>query len=258
MPVTDFADLLAFVESRDSRMREALVGVPEAEIREIEREIGVVLPELYVAFLASMGQSAGGFHPFGTGREHRFHDLLVELAEEIADGEQPSRRYFRISINTDPSVIIACDDYLDLRRSDGRNAPVVMFEQGSDLRDEDVMDKHEGFFEHLTVRLFRHLELEKRESIANVAIPGLTQREAPSVIRQLIELGGRAGVQPVFEPFEDLICLSSDDTSLSGQWDAGLRLVSVDVASDSGSSFRVLVDQLLRQWPDAVVSMPRS
>ena len=106
--MTTWADLHAYILRIAPDLREAMVGVPEADIAACERDWQLELPSAYRSFLACMGAGAGHFSPF-PGQEWNFYTLLRDPPDEYRP-----RDYFRVAIENEPSLVVTMESYLDM------------------------------------------------------------------------------------------------------------------------------------------------
>src|SRR5262249_46740754 len=131
----------------------ALEGVTPDEIARVEREYQIRLPDSYRQFVLNMGANSAGFHLFGPTQNQRFPDV----AAQVPDESYPTQEYFKIARADDERMINAPDHFLDLRRSDGMDAPIVAFEADEEFTLENVRDYGFTFLEQADRRLFGHL-----------------------------------------------------------------------------------------------------
>jgi hypothetical protein len=124
-----------FINARDGFVAEC-EGVPLEHIRECERGLGIVFPQVYVDFLSSMGVSAGDYHPFGRRYDHGFHALLGCLE----DAEYPTRQYFLVAVDPDQDTEGTQEPYLDLGRAAHGDAPLVTMAYGMPFAPQYVRD----------------------------------------------------------------------------------------------------------------------
>lgn len=141
------SEFLAFIEKRQPHTAREIIGSSHTELDELQHSAPMTLPQNYVAFLRFMGSAHGGFRVFP---EHDY--LIQDLLNRPNEGEDWDRqRYFLIGFQDprqsreDPHSL-----FLDLKRSDGIDAPIVGFQPGPS---PTVMSIEHGIADFLIFRI---------------------------------------------------------------------------------------------------------
>jgi hypothetical protein len=246
--------LADFIRTEDPSFAASVQGVPLEEIERVERENGIRLPRSYRGFLQMMGRDSDGFDLFGPHRNHRFGDLV----ERLPARSYPGRSYFKIGLACDPSEISPPDYFLDLTRSDGLDAPIVMFEDDDELELEDfdpgrVRDTPFTFGEQATNRVFTFLVLDRSAETSRIIIGAQSREERRTVNSDVIALlrGMKFDAVLPADPLISTFRRGSLGVLVNVRED--LRCVAVNLGGEEGPPVKVVVDQVLGRYPDAAV-----
>ncbi len=246
--------LAAFIATADPAFAASLRGVAPEEIDRVERETGIRLPSAYRQFLQMMGRDSGGFRLFGQGQTHTFDELVADLPAE----SYPAASYFRIAFANDDAEISAPDHFLDLGRSDGDDAPIVMFEELPFFVPASVRERRFTFMEWATRQFFTYLVIGQA-AVRSIFVLGF-QDPADGVASrdEVIGVLGMMSFEPVLPILPRVACLrrAGDGALVELLKDGGG--ISVTLCGADRLGLDVAVDQLLMRFPAAVVSDPDS
>jgi hypothetical protein len=245
----DWNRLMEFVQGADSSVAAALVGVPPSAVQRAEATAGVRLPESYRGFLTRMGRDSGGLHLFGPGYSQSFDDLAAELPAET----YPGTSYFKIAVSIDESDISAPDYFLDLARSDGEDAPVVMFEDVGEFSHDVINDTGFTFGEQVTRRLFTMLVLDRAPEQATMVVGHLSREQRTSSHAAALALLQAMELVTVLPELPRVSCLHRDRLGAMVQAQAGGLSLVITVCHDERMSLEVALDQLRERFPAAAV-----
>lgn len=250
----DWDALTQFIRTEDPAFAASVQGVSREELEGVESARGIRLPRDYRRFLQLMGRDSDGFYLFGPHRNQRFDELLAQVSPRL----YPEQRYFKIAFAVEPSEISPSDYFLDLARSNGADAPIVMFQDDEDsgiddFKPEYVRETPFTFTEQATVRLFTFFVLDRAADRARFVMGAMSAESRGAAHDNAIELLGKMNFDPVLPsssavatfrrgPFGALVTVRED-----------LRCVTIDLGGDR-SGVKVVVDQLLLQFPAAAVS----
>lgn len=248
----DWNALSAFVRAEAPDFAASLQGVAPEAVERVEQESGVRLPLNYRQFVTTMGIEAAGFYLFGPGHSQKFNELAAELPAET----YPGHRYFKIAFPVDESAISPPDYFLDLSRSDGVDAAVVVFEDVGDFRPENVRDLDFTFGEQVARRLFTFLVLERALERATVVLGSLTRAQGEESKREILALLDRAGFSRVLPQLLRVGCLRRRDVyAMVDEHAEGLSVV-VSLGSQDAVALTALLDQLRDRFPQAAMRRP--
>jgi hypothetical protein len=244
--------LAAFISAEDPAFASLLRGVPHEELARVEEEFGLRLPLNYRQFVTTMGKDSAGLYLFGPSQNQTFDDLLIYLP----DDSYPAERYFRIAFPVDDSDISPPDYFLDLSRSDGVDAPVVMFEDTGSFKTEDVEETGFTFGEQVTRRVFTVLVLDRLPERATLVLA----RPSPELMKAtkgaVLTLLGTMGFVPVLPELERVSCLRRGRLGALVDERVNGLAVAISIGSDDAMSLEVVLDQLLERFPDGLVNRP--
>jgi hypothetical protein len=250
----DWDALTHFVGTEDPPFAASVQGVSREELDEVERARHIQLPRGYRRFLTMMGRDSDGFYLFGPHRNQKFDDLLAQVSPRL----YPQQRYFKIAFAVEPSEISPSDYFLDLARSDGADAPIVMFQDDEDsgiddFKPEYVRETPFTFTERATNRLFTFFVLDRAAHRSRVVIGAMSAANRRAANDNVVEILGKMNFEPVL-PSSRVV-----GTFRRGRFGAlvtvreDLRCVAIDLGGD-GPSLKVVVDQLSLRFPDAAIS----
>ena len=230
-----------FIKAQDPAFIAARQGVPLDDIKQCEAGCKIALPKSYVNFLQLMGQAGGKFRPFGATMEHNFYDLVEQLPAEDYPGDQ----FFKIAAETDSSLVAYYDLFLDLRRSDGEDAPLVTFEDGVELRPGAVNEVGLTFDESMMESVFTFFALHRRAKRAVVTVDSTQLRD------KTVGLLMHMGFQQVWSPLPRIACLRRDTFCALVKVGEDTRTLDVELGADDNKSLGIAVEQLLSSLPGA-------
>ena len=245
--------LARFVRERDAAFAASLRGTPAEEIASVETEHEIRLPGSYVDFLRLMGRDSGDFSLFGAAHTHSFDDLRSALP----DAYYPVREFFRIACPTEEADISALDYFLDLRRSDGSDSPIVMFQETDDFSVDRVKEQHFTFNEWMVRQLFTFLVLNRAEERSLVVVGCAGASEAAAMRDDMLTLLGKMKFQTSLDALQRVVCLQRGAAAALVSVLAGGLGVGVGLGSRDREELEVIVDQFLVRYPTAAVRDPR-
>jgi len=245
----DWPALIDFIRQRDPTFVSGLQGVPDLEIAALAADHGVTLPTGYAEFLRRMGLGSNGYTPFGATQDPGF----AAISERLDEGDEPTfTRFFPIAIETDDSLEALYDHHLDLHRSDGDDATLVLLEQGVPLEWQTPVETSETFGEHITASVFSQFALLHHAHQDTLAVGGKMQAgEGRTALQQTLTLLQRAGFNPVLLLTERVACLQSGPLSVLAQVNDVHESLTLRLGSDTSLAVKELADQLLAGLPGA-------
>jgi hypothetical protein len=248
----NWAALAAFMLAKDPAFAASVEGVSREDVAELERGLSIALPRGYVDFLTSMGRDSDGFYPFTPLQTHEFDELLEDL---------PPRNYradhlFKVSLASDPEEVSPLDYFLDLTRSDGDDAPLVMAGHDGTIRSDGILEIGLTFGEHITARLFTFLELHRRPENASVVVGGVERQQAQLRRNDAIQLLQRSKLTPALPPLPRVVCLTAPTLSALVSIDEYTRTLAIELGADDRSVLVAMVDGVLAGLPGATLLEP--
>ncbi|MFZ6184207.1 SMI1/KNR4 family protein [Nannocystis pusilla] len=127
-----FSPILAFLDARVPELRAELRGATPEDIDELAELCPRPLPRAYVEFLQAMGGSSGSFSALPVA-DCRAAELWPHLL--ATPPSYPADRFLKIGIDLGIGRDIRRDWFLDLRRGDPDDPPLVTFEDEGDPAD---------------------------------------------------------------------------------------------------------------------------
>lgn len=239
-----WADIAAFLASREPGLPRAVRPVPRDVVAVVERECGVTLPAMYVELLTTLGADAAGYHPFGPTQDHDFYRLVQQLPARY----YPGRDYFKVSrcIHAD---IEPEDHYLDLTRAAGDDTPLVTIARASSFSRDHVRDLESTLAEALTRNAYTTFEVERRPHRAWVFVSADTRADAHARRDLVAARLRRLGLAPPMPPLARVVCLG--DGARAAQIVVDEEVVVVDIAGADAVDVQRVVELLLDAVPDA-------
>jgi hypothetical protein len=237
-----------FINSKDPAFLSTVRGVPPEVIRDVGKSYEVTLPHAYVEFLEIMGEASGNFPPILPSQASGFAELLDELPAQL-----PGGRYFKVSSASDPEEISPSDFFLDLERSDGEDAPLVMFADGEPFVARSVIDSGFTFGEYITMRVFGFFELFRRAHCAAVLVFDVPPDQAVERVTQCVELLSTLKFAQVLPRQPRVACLARDGLGALIAYKAELTLVSIELCEDDAALLKATVEQAHRGIPGSRV-----
>jgi hypothetical protein len=136
-----------------------------------------------------MGDDSGTLHPFGETRTSAFSKLLADLPPR----GYPARRFFKVAIETDELADGWFNMYLDLARSNGDDAALVMFEAPLDSGESDLPAEPLSFLETVIEHIFLTVDVAPKDYSARIFVhgddPWRGMEIKREVVRRLIDGG---------------------------------------------------------------------
>jgi hypothetical protein len=226
--------------------------VSEGEIDAVQAQYKIALPSIYVDFLRTMGEDSGKLYPFGKTYSHTFSELVEELPPE----GYPPEHFFKVALALEEYNVDLIDIYLDLTRSDGDDAPLVMFETSLKPAPTHVNDYYLTFAERLVYRVFWQLDVSRRKFRADVLVRGKDASESSKVNQAAATVLTRAGFTAPLPDLRRVGCLTQGSASVLASISGTGRLVKFQVGGDARDALDVPVRELLAAFPGATSSEP--
>jgi hypothetical protein len=240
-------ELTQFVRREAPSFLTSVRGVAAKDIATVERQYRVRLPDVYRHFLLLMGADSGDFHLFGPTSGHRFADVVARIPEDAA----PVQQFFKIAYADDESMVSPPDHYLDLRRTDGVDAPVVRAEGGEDFNAADVEPSGFTFLEYVYRRLFGHLANARLPERALVTIP---VHQHPMTLTELVSLFEQMKFAAALQPLPRVAGLRREGAWALVDLDASDQDFAVSLWGRDRATIEAVADQLVTRFPGAVVA----
>lgn len=244
--------LMAFVQTEAPSFAASLEGVAQEDIVTVEDRYRVHLPESYRQFLLTLGMNSAGFYLFGPSHSHRFADVVAQMPE----ASYPVQEYFRVAYVTDSTMISPLDYFLDLKRSDGVDAPIVMFEGDEDEEfvAENVQEHGFTFLEQTYRRFFGHLaNLDLPERALLTILSAAPQRDTLSMTA-LVAVLNEMRFDPALPSLSRVSCLRRGGVWAVVDVHAAGRGLAISLWSKERSTLEAVTDQLSIRFPDARVT----
>lgn len=246
--LVNWSNIFAFIVEREPGFPAIIEGVSQEEIDTCQRELGIIFPAAYIQFITTMGADTGRYHPFGPKMDTNFYRLLRQVPNEDYD----VREYFPVALETNESRAPMCDFYLDLRRSDGEDAPLVLAENGSDwcrMSDEEIT-----LLERLTESTWPTFELPRYEANRVIYVHAEEVEGLETARKQALALLDRRGHSPTLPPQLRIDCMASETEASIVRIKEHLGLVRVVVAGHDEKELGRIVELFLDNVPNAAVS----
>lgn len=241
--------LMAFVAAEAPSFLRSISGVSADAIANAETVYRLRLPENYRRFLLLMGEDSNGFYLFGPGQVQTFADLVKRLPDE----SYPDR-FFRIASAADDTAVgVRIDHFLDLGRSDGVDAPIVMWGSDDEFDPNNVMEKGFTFLEQMYRRLFAHIADQRVPDRLLVAIPHRGDEQAASSLSSVITVLERMRFNMVISPLLRVACLRREGIWALVAVHLGGRGFALSLWSADQPTLEAVGDQLAIQFPNATV-----
>jgi len=223
----DWTTVLGYIGAMNPALAASFRGVPDHEIEACEAQFNVRLPSAYVGFLRVMGEDSGALRPFGRTQVHTFSEVVAQLPLE----DDPGDRFFMIAFDVDPMPIADLKTFLDLGRSDGRDAPLAVFEVGEGAP-VIVNDWDPTLGETLIRRIFSHVELDRRLHRASVFVHSASHDDGLQIKQACINLLLSLQFERVLPEEERVVCLRRGSTSALVLVEDKTHLVDLRLATD--------------------------
>jgi len=244
-----WADLFSFMTERDPAFEATTLGADRNDIETVEQEIGITLPYSYVDFITTIGADTGRYHPFGPEMDTNFYRLLRQVPTEDYD----VREYFPIALETNESRAPMCDLYLDLRRSDGADAPLVLAENGSDwcrMSDEEIT-----LLERLTESAWPAFELPCYSANRVIYVHAEGAEALGTAREQVLDLLDRRGHVPTLPSQHRVDCTASETEASIVRVKEHLGLIRLVVAGHDEKELGRVVELFIDNVPNAAVNV---
>jgi len=241
--------LSALIEKQDPVFFvEKMQGVPLADVHQCEANCAIQLPKSYEKFLLTMGTSSGDFHPFGPTMVHDFYALMKHLPAK----HYPQHHFFKVAFESDESEITKYHIFIDLRRSSGDDAPLVMFEAGVLSNPDEIQELGLTFNELITSRIYNYFELNRKSATGSILIdpPDLRETSIPG-LKGSLELLRKMGYTLVFPELPRVACLRRDGLSVLLEVQEDTRSVLVKLGANAARDLATVVQQFLEHMPGA-------
>lgn len=233
--------IIAFISERRLEFTAEIRGVSEQELEDLQAGCGVRLPRAYLGFLRRMGVHSNGFHPFGPSHVMNLYALVEELPAET----YPAERFFKIAEETNRSLIVIEDKFLDLQRSDGDDAPLVRFEDGGEFEPKAVAELGFSFREQLTRSAFLGFELEPRKHRRVIGLEAATPVAVEEQLRAATEMLTKMSLVPVLEWTPRVRTLRNETLSAMLEHRGQDRALSMRLGADDERALGIATEQLL-------------
>lgn len=244
--------LVEFVQAEAPSFVASLEGVVADDIVRVEDEYRVQLPATYRQYLLRMGVNSAEFYLFGPSHNHRFADIV----ERLPEATYPTHEYFKIAYAQDETMISPLDYFLDLKRNDGVDAPIVMFEGGEDEEFvlENVQEHGFTFLEQAYRRLFGHVaNLARLERKLLTILSSAPARETLSMAH-LVEVLKEMRFDLALPALARVTCLRRGSVWAVVDVHASGRGLAISLWSTERGTLEALTDQLSLRFPDARVT----
>lgn len=243
----DWPLVVDFIAQHDPRFLDAVQGVPESEIAALAAACDVTLPKTYIGFLRLMGIDNNGLAPFGARQDVSFAMIVERIDEEDAEEGGPTvRRYFPIAVETDNSLEVLFDHWLDLQRSNGDDAPIVMLEQGVPIAWQQPVEIGETFGERILARAFTHFALRQHPHSDLLAVGGAMKiGEGRAALDNALVILQSAGFAFALPPLGGVACLHGGSLDILARVNEIHELLTLRLGGDTVVAVKEVADQLL-------------
>jgi hypothetical protein len=248
-----WAEIYDFMKARDPQFEDSLVGVPREDIALCEEGLGITLPHPYVEFLAAMGVDSGRYILYGYSFEHDFYDLVEQLPPE----DYPPHDFFKIAREQVERTAGMYDLFLHLRPGGLDDAPLVLFEDGSELQPDAIIDVGRTFLEELSSGAWEIFDARARSFNRIVNIGARGADEIAIARARALALLGRYQLAPSLPPLHRIDCLGLGDLCARIEQIPKYSIVEVTVAGSDRKQLDQIVELFLDNVPGARVD-PRA
>lgn len=239
-----WSDIFAFMCARDEGFAQAVVPVPRDAIDTLQRELGVTLPAMYVELLATMGESAASYHPFGPTQDHNFYRLVELLPPKY----YPATECFKVTRCTFWDVEPE-EYYIDLTRAAEDDTPLVRLDFAQTFRRDLVHDLGSTLAEMLTRWAIVDFELAHRPHHATVFAHADSIPEAFALRDQVIAHLGKLGMKVLLPPQPRVVGVGHGDRAAKVEVED--ELVTIALAGPDQASMQRMAEQLIDSLPNA-------
>lgn len=248
----NWSQVVDFIKGRDPELASSLIGVSQSEIDAVQAQYRIVLPSIYVDFLRTMGEDSGKLSPFGKTYSHTFSQLVDELPPE----GYPPERFFKVAMAREEFNVDLIDIYLDLTRSDGDDAPLVMFETSLKPAPTHINEYYLTFAERLVYRVFWQLDVSRRQFREDVLVRGKDASESSEVKQTAVAVLTRSGFSAPLPDRRRVGCMTAESASVLTSISGSARQVKFQVGGDGRDALDGPVRELLAAFPGATSSEP--
>lgn len=239
-----WSDIFAFICARDAGFAEAVVPVPRDAIATVQRELGLTLPAMYVELLATMGENAASYHPFGPTQDHNFYRLVELLPPKY----YPVNEYFKVTRCTVYDVEPE-EHYLDLMRAAEDDTPLVRVDFAPTFRRDLVHDLGSTLAEMLTRWAIVDFELSRKPHHATVYAFADSVPEAFSLRDRVLAYLGNLGLRVLLPPQPRVVGVGDRDRAAKVELED--ELVAIELAGPDQASVQRMSEQLVDGLPNA-------
>lgn len=246
--------LLKFAEARTPGAMAEYPPVPQAEIEALldtcPRHVVPALPRAALEVIAWLGGSESNIvSVFGATYTTSIARMLDEIEEQLL-----AERFFRVAVSRDLEQMVEGDLYVDLSRSDGEDAPLVVLVE--EWRGEVPATRGHTILSKALQRIFHGFELHKRGFVGYLA-EGYHPKDRTrwqAYADAMATLATRMGLTELLPLRPDLRCYSSPHVAL--MFDAmGVDLrtpdgyIQVWIGADSRQDFLNYAAQIRSAMP---------
>lgn len=241
-----FSALFAFLTARVPDLRDQIRGATSDDIAELAELCPRPLPRAYLEFLQAMGGSTGSFSALPIA-DCRAAELWPHLRS--TPPSYPTDRYLKVGIDLGIGRDIREDWFLDLRRGDPDDPPVVTFEdEGDPARFRDARA-------HVVARAWTALLQRHAFLFGAVGRRSFRQEEVvdPADPRRLDEAAAiceRLGLTPVLPSQPGLHTLERADLSVLLEVPPNMQRLEIQVGADTARAGQHFLE-ILRDNLDA-------
>jgi hypothetical protein len=247
-----WSSIVEFIVAQDAELAQSFVGVPRSRIAAVEDRYRIRLPSVYIEFLQTMGESAGRLALFGASRDHQFSHLLAQLPSS----DYPTDLYFKVASESDPRALAFEDFYLDLKRSDDYDAPLVSFERPLDAGDE-VEEQSPSFIESVVHQVFWSLRVAPRKFGARILVLGEPSSwSGPETKQDALDALVRIGFSAKLPDLLRVACVERDTVSAVVSISETVEIGAVKFGADTRDTIDEAVQELLAALPGAELKDP--
>lgn len=239
-----WSDIFGFIQARDEGFAKAVVPVPRDAIATVQRELGIQLPAMYVELLATLGENAASYHPFGPTQDHNFYRLVELLPPKY----YPVTEYFKVTRCTVYDIEPE-EYYLDLTRAAEDDTPLVYIDFAGEFRRDLVHDLGSTLAEMLTRWALVDFELSRRPHHARVHAYADSMPEAFSLCDRVQALLGTLGLKMLLPPQPRVVGLGDRDRAAKVEVED--ELVTIELAGPDQASVQRMAEQLVDALPNA-------
>lgn len=241
-----FSPILAFLAARVPELRAQLRGASPEDIDELAEQCPRPLPRAYLEFLQAMGRSCGEFSPLPVA-DCRAAELWPHLV--ATPPSYPAGRFLKVGIDLGIGRDLRRDWFLDLRRGDPDDPPLVTFEDEGDPADfvearvhvvarswTAMLQRQAFLFGAVDRRAFQQQEVVTPADEASLA-------EAAAICARL-------GLTPALPSQPGLHTLERADLSVLLEVPPNMRRLEIEVGADAARVGRHFLE-ILRDNLDA-------